>query len=215
MKETVPEYIQDWFSRQQEVLAIEVKEVGLGAMKDWVLGVEGNVPYDIRHVSGKYHRGVFLHAWDRVRNQWVERFLVAPVAQNNDQKLYGVALLARYQGKYLVQAKAEPGNPTTGHVQLTSTIHASSTNIVMKLSGEVPFTWMYDSPRCVHLEVCQDGAQLYLKKNNVSFIELDEAPESIPDNYAWASLEEIRDFAERGLISEHLMEGLGASLFMK
>ncbi len=204
--------LETWFTQQQKELAIEVSEVGLSEMNDWQIIEEGAKPHHVAHASGRYHRGVFLKAWDAARNLWIERFLIAPIPPVEGEPFYGLALLARLNGKYLVQAKAEPGNATPGHVQLTSTIHASYTNIAMKLSGEIPFTWMYADPHCASYIVSQDGAQLYLKNNKVCFLELEKNPDEIPANYAWATAEEISSFAKRGLISEHLMQGLGASV---
>jgi len=204
--------LKAWFSEQQKILAIEVKEVPMAEMKDWQIISQDGTPNYIGHVSGNYHRGVFLKAWDRVREDWIERFLIAPIPPKDGEVLYGVALMARYNDLYLVQAKAEPGNKTPGHVQITSTIHASYTNIKMQLSGTVPFTWMYDDPDCVQFVISQDGAQLYLKNNKVCFLELKEEPKDIPENYTWATLEEIFSFAKQGLVSEHVMQSLGASL---
>jgi len=204
--------IELWFANQQRTLAIDVKEVGLADMKDWSIVEKDARPHYIGHRSGKYHRGLFLQAWDKGRGEWVERFLLAPIPPPQGEALYGVALLARYRGRYLLQAKAEPGNATPGHVQITSTIHASYTNIEMQLSGTVPFTWMYRDPRCVSFIISQDGAQLYLKNNKVCFLELSEDPGVIPDSFSWATPEELLAFASRGLVSEHVMQCLGVSL---
>jgi len=194
-----------WFEQQQIALGIDVLEVSPNELKNWQL-----TEYGIKHISGLYHRSIFLKAFDRARKEWVDRFLIAPIL--NGDNLYGVALLAKKDGRYLVQAKAEPGNNTPNHVQLTSTIHASYGNIKNQLSGAVPFVWMYEDPRCVDFVVSQDGAQLYLKNNKVCYIELSEDIE-IPSNYHWMALEEIRDLAKQGLVSEHLMQCLGLSLF--
>jgi len=197
--------MNEWFKQQQNILGIDVKEANLNDMNDWILTVDG-----ITHKSGNYHKSVFLKSFDKVRNEYVDRFLIAPVL--NTDNLYGVALLAKKGDCYLVQAKAEPGNNTPNHVQLTSTIHSSYENIKNQLSGSVPFTWMYSDPRCISFVVSQDGAQLYLKNNKVCYIELSE-DFLIPDNYYWATLSEIEVLAERGLVSEHLMQCLGLSLF--
>lgn len=203
---------EKWFEEQKERLSIEVKEIPLVDMSDWSVIEKDGKSNHIAHKSGKYHRGVFLKSWDIGRKEWVERFLLAPIPPKDGEELYGVALLARYKDKYLVQAKSEPGNGTPGHVQLTSTIHASYNNIKDKLSGTVPYTWMYDEPKCVHFIISQDGAQLYLKNNKVCFLELDEEPKDIPENFTWATKEEISFFAKKGLVSEHVMQCLGASV---
>jgi|GEM_PF-5310409 len=202
--------VEDWFKDKQKILAIEVEEIGLSNVHDWKIVEENDSPNYIGHISGKYHRGVFLKAWDIVRAEWIERFLVAPIPPTEGEALYGVALLARYKDHYLVQAKAEPGNATPGHVQLTTTIQASYTNIKAKLSGEIPFTWMYDDPKTKQYIVSQDGAQLYMKRNKVCFLELSEELTELPTNFFWATLNEIKSFAQRGLVSEHVLQCIGA-----
>ena len=216
MKKTTsePDSFAKWFLAQQEALKINVKEIHLTDAHDWKLMKKDDTDSYIGHVSGKYHRGVFLKAWDSIRNDWIERFMLAPIPPEKGEELYGVALLARYDGKYLVQAKSEPGNATPNHVQLTTTIQASYTNIEMQLSGVISYTWMYKDPRCVHFIVSQDGAQLYMKRNKVCFIDLTQDPEIVSDNFTWATIDDIRSFAAEGLASEHLLQCLGASILM-
>ncbi len=213
---TIPELetpsLEPWFKEMQESLAIEVVEVGLSGVEDWRIEEVDGAPHHIGHVSGRYHRGVFLRAWDQARELWVERFLVSPIPPEQGEPIYGLALLARYGTRYLLQAKAEPGNATPGHVQLTTTIQASHTNIAAKLSGAIPFVYMFDDPKCRAFLVSQDGAQLYMKKNKVSVLELSQEPTDIPHNYAWATREDIRHFAAQGLLSEHVLQCLGAEV---
>lgn len=203
-----PTALTEWFAKEQEVLSITAEEVGIENVADWNLVEKDGAPHHIAHVSGNYHRGVFLKAWDRAREVFVDRFMIAPIGK---QALYGIALLARYDGRYLMQAKAEPGNDTPGHVQLTTTIQASHINISEGKSGAIAFTEFYEHPACRGYVVSQDGAQLYMKKNKVCFLDLTEDPGALPEHFTWATLDEIEALAAEGLVSEHVMQCLGVA----
>jgi hypothetical protein len=204
--------LEEWFADRKTALSIEVEEIAMIDSSDWVVVEQDGQPRHIGHVSGNYHTGVFLRGWDIVRNAWIERFMIAPISAEENQVLYGLALLARYKDRYLIQAKAEPGNNTPGHVLITSTVQASYINIKNKLSGDVPFTEMWDDPKNQKHEICLEGAQFYLKNNSVCFLELTEPPKDIPENYTWMTLEEIGSFVDRALVSEHLIQCLGVSV---
>ena len=209
--------ILDWFNVQQNKLSIDVVEVPLTECVDWKIFKKEGVVYGIHHISGKYHKGVFLKSFDLGRREFVERFLLAPIPDDKNSSLYGVVLMAKYNNKYLIQAKSEPGNPTLGHVQITSTIHSSYKNMEEELSGEVHFKWMYNDPNCYSFIVSQDGAQLYKKNNKVCFLELKEELKNVPDNFYWATKEEINLIGKKykGVISEHIMQCFGAEILSK
>src|SRR5262249_45286204 len=79
--------INAWFADMQKKLAIDVEEVGLSRMHDWQVVSENGAAHHIAHISGKFHRGVFLKAWDKFRNEWVERFLLAPIPPEGGEAL--------------------------------------------------------------------------------------------------------------------------------
>lgn len=199
--------IEKWFEEQRKLLSIEVKEVSLSEMSDWNMVMKDGKISHIAHSTGRFHRSIFLNAWDVGKQAWVERFLIAPIPED-EQPYYGILLLACYRDKYLIQAKSEPGNWGDGHVQITSTIHASYTNIKLQ-PGKINFIDMYNHPDCIKAISAQDGAQLYLKNNEVCFIELNEEPENIPENFIWATKDDILSFSKRGLVSEHIFQCLG------
>lgn len=208
--------ILEWFNYQQKKLSIEVIEIPMSECVDWKILKKDGVDHGIYHNSGKYHRGVFLKSFDSARGEFVERFLIAPVPDEKNTGLYGVVLIAKYKDKYLVQAKSEPGNPTKGHVQVTSTIHSSYKNMEEELSGHVHFQWMYKDPNCFSFVISQDGAQLYKKNNKVCFLELKEGIEDIPENFYWATKDEIELLSQNeGLVSEHVMQCLGVEILSR
>ncbi len=210
---TVPEKstneIETWFANQREKLAITVEEIAMVDAREWKVIEENGKPHHIGLDSRLYHRGIFLKSFETARAKEIERFMIAPVAASEGDRNYGIALLARYDGRYLVQAKAEPGNGTSDHVVLTTTLQASYGNIARGLSGAVPFADLYHDKACVRFMVPQDGAQMYMKVNQVCVLNLSEPLISIPNNFIWATLEEILLLARQALVSEHVFQCLG------
>lgn len=201
--------LEQWFEERKRELSLPVEEIAMADAHEWGIVEEAGRPHHIGHTSGRYHRGIFLKSFDAVRREWVERFMVAPISSSSEGQDYGIALLAKYDGRYLVQAKAEPGNGASGHVVLTTTVQASYTNIAQGLSGKIPFTDLYQDEKCVRLMVPQDGAQMYMKVNQICCLDLAILPTDIPAHFTWASAEEILALAQQGLVSEHVLQCLG------
>jgi hypothetical protein len=201
--------MEEWFADCGERLNIIVKKILADESNDWqtVCTGEGKLDY-IAHRSGRIHRIVFLRVWESLRREWVDRCLLEPIAEGQDG-VFSIILLASYQDQYLVQAKGEPGNNTPHHVVLTPTVQTSFVNLDMKLSGDVLFAELYHHPACKKLLGIQDGGQLFNKVAQICTLELEEKPAETPANFYWATLEEIKYFAQKGLVSEHLLQTLG------
>ncbi len=101
--------LKQWFAEKKRTLALSVEEIAMADARDWGIVEENGKPHHIGHASGKYHRGIFLKSFEPARGESVERFMVAPVSSSINAEDYGIALLAKHNGRYLVQAKSEPG----------------------------------------------------------------------------------------------------------
>ncbi len=201
--------IETWFSDCQKSLCMDIQRIAAADSKDWeITETPDGRPNEIAHHTKRFHKIAFLRVWEPLRKQWIDRCLLEPIAEGKDNN-FAMAILTMHQEKYLLQAKAEPGNSTPGGVMLTTTVQASHTNISMSLSGEVPFTEFYNHPACRKFSIVQDGGQFLNKKNEVCLIELQEKPKNIPKSFYWATLAEIKNFASRGLVSEYLMQAFG------
>ena len=201
--------IDAWFADCQKSQGMVVEKIAAADSQDWKMTTtpDGRAN-NIEHYTGRLHKIVFLRAWEPLRKQWVDRCLLEPIAEGKS-KSYAMILLAMCRGKYLVQAKGEPGNNTPNRVILTATVQASYASISMGLSGGVPFAELYDDPACRKVSIVQDGGQLFNKTNDICLIELQEEPQDMPERFYWVTLEEIKNFASRGLVSEFLMQALG------
>lgn len=201
--------IELWFARCEKILHVLVKKMPASSSEHWkmVYDEQGKPSY-IGHTSGRLHKIVFLRVWEPLRNMWVERCLLEPIGEGEDNT-FSMLLLARCGNKFLVQAKGEPGNNTRNRVVLTPTIQTSFTNIHMKLSGEIPFVELYNHPACRKIKSIQDGGHLFNKVTDVCVVDLVSEIEDLPHNYYWATIEEIRHFVTKGLVSEHLLQTCG------
>ncbi len=200
---------EEWFSHCEKVLHVLVKEISPADSEHWkmVYDEQGKADY-IGHSTGRIHKIVFLRVWEPLRNMWIDRCLLEPIAEGEDGA-YSMLLLARCKSKYLVQAKGEPGNNTPHRVVLTPTIQTSFTNLRMELSGKVDFIDLYYHTLCRKIKTIQDGGQLLNKITEVCVVDLDSEIDDLPHNFYWATIDEIRFFISRRLVSEHLMQVFG------
>lgn len=207
--------MEAWFSKCTEHHSISFKKMPLEDNKDWkfTTTIDGKVD-TIQHKTERMYKIVSLRAWEPLRNEWVDRCMIEPIPEGKNN-VFSMVLLAIYDGKYLVQAKAEPGNNTPHRLVLTSTVQSSFVNLSMALSGRPPFVDFYDDPACVIFPIIQDGGQFLNKINDLCIIELKQPPKVIPDNFYWATLEQIAHFAKKGLVSEHLLQTLGVLLLSR
>jgi hypothetical protein len=206
--------IETWFANCQKQLSVDIKEISVAENKDWKIIAENETSSRvIQHTTKRLHTITFLSAWDPLRQEWVDRCLLEPIPEGKDNR-YAIVLLAKYQNKYLVQAKGEPGNRTPHHVALTTTVQTSYTNVSMGLCGEIPFLALYDEPTCKKFSIVQDGGQLLNKVNEVCLVELENELEDIPERYFWMTIKEIEHFANKGVVAEHLMQTLGVLAFL-
>ena len=156
--------------------------------------------------DSEYYRGVVADIVDDDR-QW-EQFFLQSTAPG---RAHGVVILAYYKDRFLVQAKAEPGNETPGKVVLTTTVQASYENL-QQHKGAIAFSEYITHPRVRTWEVPQDGGMFLHKHNNVGLLALksDEMPQPLPTSrYYWATLNDILALTASGLVSEFLLQALG------
>ncbi len=152
-----------------------------------------------------FYRGVVADIVDDDR-QW-EQFLLQSTAQGRS---HGVVLLAYHKDRFLVQAKAEPGNETPGKLVLTTTVQASYENL-RRHEGAIAFSEYSTDPRLILFEVAQDGGMFMHKRNDVGLLVLksEEVSRPLPESHAWASRQDILALAGCGLVSEFLLQALG------
>jgi oxidase EvaA len=204
-----------WFQSQQKTCAMTIKDISLSECKGW--SVDDNTGW-ISHESGEFFivQGVRVGFSENreVIGGW-DQPMVTQVGFNG-----GLLGLLRKRIKdvphYLVEAKAEPGNPDK--VQISPTLQATFSNLKQAHGGNKPrFSEYFESPDKMNARILfsqwmsEDGGRLHLKRNKGMLVEIAETDDvATPDNFYWASLYQLKEFIKsnswvnphiRGIIS--------------
>ena len=195
--------IEAWFKEQQEICSMTIKDIPLDDCKDWFFNNKNGY---IEHKSGDF----FFIQGLRVENskeREVDSGWDQPIITQVGLKGGLLGLLRKKINSipyYLVEAKAEPGNPD--RVQISPTLQATFANINQAHQGKKPkFVEFFESPRqvggIIRFEqwMSEDGGRLHLKKNKGMIVEVDEEYEipSIAKNFKWMTLYQIKYFIKK------------------
>lgn len=204
-----------WFQFQQETCEMTIEDISLSECKGWSFDKDTGW---ILHESGEFFvvQGVrvgfsknreVVGGWDQP--------MVTQIGFNG-----GLLGLLRKRindvPHYLVEAKAEPGNPDK--VQISPTLQATFSNLKQAHGGNKPrFSEYFESPDKMNARVLfsqwmsEDGGRLHLKRNRGMLVEISETDDvATPDNFYWASLYQLKELIKsnswvnphiRGIIS--------------
>ena len=208
--ETQVESLKDWselidiqgleklFLKKQNDCKMLVEEIDLNKVRDWLVDKNtGNIKHSSNHffaikglrISNSNTREVGNKGWDQ------------PIIQekNNDGGILGI--IRKKINKipyYLINFKAEPGNPDL--IQISPCLQATYSNINQSHGGQKPSLSEYFlSPEKEGFKVIfeqlmsEDGGRLYKKKNKGMIIEhRTNIDININKNFYWLSLYQIK-----------------------
>jgi oxidase EvaA len=203
--------IKSWFKEEQENCSMSIEDIPLMDCAGWSFNEEKGV---FAHDSGEffYIQGV------RVKNT-----IVREVTGGWDQPIltqvgYNGGLLGLLRKKfnsipyYLVDAKAEPGNPDK--VQISPTLQATFSNLKQAHGGNKPkFSEFFETPEIVNGKILfdqwmsEDGGRLYLKRNKGMIVEIDDSVElpELSSAHKWMTLYQIKYLIkENSWVSPHV-----------
>lgn len=186
-----------WFQFQQKKCEMTIEDISLSECKGWSLDKDTGW---ISHESGEFFvvQGVrvgfsknreVVGGWDQP--------MVTQVGFNG-----GLLGLLRKRindvPHYLVEAKAEPGNPDK--IQISPTLQATFSNLKQAHGGNKPrFSEYFESPDKMNARILfsqwmsEDGGRLHLKRNKGMLVEVAETDDvATPDNFYWASLYQLK-----------------------
>lgn len=192
-----------WFEEQQRDCEMVIDDIPLSECAGWSVDQETGW---IGHESGEFFyvqgvrissagsREVGARGWDQP--------ILTQVGY--DGGILGL-LRKRFDGvpHYLVEAKAEPGNPDK--VQISPTLQATFSNLRRAHSGRRPrFAEYFEKPDefggVVHFDqwMSEDGGRLHLKRNRGMLVEVpvDHEVDS-PAGFRWLSLYQIKELIKR------------------
>ena len=207
--------LSSWFKVQQKMCTMTIKDIPLSECKGW--SIDKNTGW-MSHDSGEFFfvQGVRVGlSKNREITEGWDQPMVTQVGFNG-----GLLGLLRKRihdvPHYLVEAKAEPGNPDK--IQISPTLQATFSNLKQAHGGRKPrFSEYFETPDKMNAEILfsqwmsEDGGRLHLKRNKGMLVELSGTVDLIiPDNFYWASLYQLKELIKsnswvnphiRGIIS--------------
>lgn len=192
----------EWFKSQQKHCVMQVSDIPLSNCQGWEIDSQTGW---ITHESGEFFvvQGirVGLTQSREVQHGWDQPILTQV---GYDGGLLGL-LRQRIDGipHYLIEAKAEPGNPDK--VQISPTLQATFSNLKQAHHGRKPrFANIFENPQdvagVVHFEqwMSEDGGRLHLKRNKGMLVEVaEDISIELPPTFRWVSLFQLKGLIKR------------------
>lgn len=183
--------IVGWLSSIKETTRISINRCPFSEMAGWLVDV--NKGGRLVHKSGKFFsiEGIEVETnWGMVR-RWNQPII-------NQPEIGYLGLIARkIDGvlKFLVQAKAEPGNINS--VQLSPTLQATKSNYTQVHQGQKPrylevFQNVHKSNVLIDQLQSEQGGR-FLKKRNRNIVILVDEEIELYDGFIWLTLYQIKD----------------------
>jgi hypothetical protein len=202
------ESILTWFKQQQQKSTLKAEIIPIQESADWAIRQDGTISYEDKI----YYEGIIGKYWkeDKKKGKNIKKYenlLIRSTSKDftRGKQIHGVILLAKYKNKYLVQAKAEIGNITSGRIVLTTTIQSCHENL---RKYPIPYRELIQEKVRFTLAAPQDAGMLYGKYNEYIFVVLKEEP-IIEENFYLATLQELAELQEQDLLGEHITQMLG------
>lgn len=203
--------LKQWFAEQKEHGSLILEDIPLSECREWSLNEETGY---IAHSSGDffYIQGVRVKKSDgrEVVGGW-DQPMMTQVGYNGG--LLGI-LRKRFNDipHYLIEAKAEPGNPDG--VQISPTLQATFSNLKKAHGGRKPhFAEYFETPKEMGGQVLfdqwmsEDGGRLHLKRNKGMLVEVPpDAPlQDLPPSFKWVSLFQLKSLIkENSWVNPHI-----------
>lgn len=192
------ESVMQWFRLEQKKCRMVVEDISLYECSGWSFDTNKGT---FCHNSGEffYVQGVRVKNTDgrEVTGGWDQPILT--------QVGFNGGLLGLLRKKinnvpyYLVNAKAEPGNPDK--IQISPTLQATYSNLKQAHKGKRPkFSNLFESPKSIDCTVVfdqllsEDGGRLHLKRNRGMIVEVNDSY-NLPDldtSFKWLTLFQIK-----------------------
>ena len=179
-----------WLESKRKTSSLSVKTIPFEMLDQWCFDKE---TYNIFHESGKYFNigGIrvstnfgFTKSWDQ------------PIIFQPEIGILGI-LTKKFEGvqHFLMQAKAEPGNPNI--VQLAPTVQATESNYTQVHKGRVPLYLEYfinNTNTKILVDQLQtgQGARFFKKKNRNIIVEVNEDIKA-HEYFCWLTLWQIKE----------------------
>ena len=188
---------KEWFMHQKENCLLTIKKKSLNKLQGWEIDDKEGV---IRHESGSFFSIIGLTISNsssrEIKSGWDQPILME---KDEDGGIVGI-IRKKINGipYYLIEAKAEPGNPDL--VQISPALQATYSNLRQSHGGRKPYyADLFLNPKENNCEVLfdqfmsEDGGRLYKKRNRGILIEvLSDYDLEIKEGFCWITLFQIK-----------------------
>jgi oxidase EvaA len=191
------EQTKDWFLEKKNNCQMDVSISPLGELKDWEFRNKTDL---IEHKNKSFFSIIGIKVSNsttrEIKSGWDQPILKE---KNNDGGIVGIIRKKSNDiPYYLVEAKAEPGNPDL--VQISPSLQATYSNLEQSHGGRQPhFAELFLDPKKYNCKILfdqlmsEDGGRLYKKRNKGMIIEISENYSlTIKDNFCWLSLYQLK-----------------------
>jgi oxidase EvaA len=196
------ESTKEWFLEQQSICTMTITDIPLSDCKGWNIDKETGW---IQHISGEFFivQGIRigLSADREVKGGW-DQPILTQVGFNGG--LLGL-LRKNIAGipHYLVEAKAEPGNPDK--IQISPSLQATFSNLKQAHGGKKPrLSEFFEFPENNNGKVLfsqwmsEDGGRLHLKRNKGMLVEIpSDVNVYVGDTYRWLSMFQLKELIKQ------------------
>lgn len=223
-KKTSLSEIELWFADKQKELSLELENISLLECEGWEMDDKNGY---LKHKSGEFFfiQGVRIKssATREVGDKGWDQPMMTQVGFNG-----GILGLIRkkFDGipYYLIEAKAEPGNPDG--IQLSPTLQATFSNLKVAHKGRKPyhselfekyvdFNFSEEPGEIIHFRqwMSEDGGRLHLKRNLGILLEVSQDFEvKKSDNFIWLTMHQIKSLIKKNSWINPHVRGIISSL---
>ena len=189
--------LKEWFIYQKENCLMRVKNCSLNKLKGWEIDLnEGVISHETKSFFSIIGLNISNSETREIKSGWDQPIIME---KDNDGGIVGI--IRKKINKipyYLIEAKAEPGNPDL--VQISPTLQATYSNLRQSHGGRKPyFADLFLNPKENNCKVLfdqlmsEDGGRLYKKRNRGILIEVpSEYDIEIKETFCWITLFQIK-----------------------
>ena len=169
-----------WFNTQKKKQKINIKIKNLSELKNW-----NKTKKCIAHNSGKFFKIIAID----IKSNMITKNWDQPIIVQNELGILGI-LKNNTEGKYLLQAKVEPGN--INKLQLSPTVQATKSNYQRVHGGKkIPYLNFFLKNKSSFIAQSEQGYRYLYKSNYNSLINVKQKIKVLK-NYFWLSKEDIK-----------------------
>ena len=168
-----------WIKKQNKAQKLNVKKIKLSSLTNWKIDNQ-----QIYHISKKFFKIIGV----RIKSNFYEKSWDQPIILQNEIGILGIIKNIN-TNKYLLQAKAEPGN--INKIQISPSVQATKSNYSRVHGGKsIPYL-KYFLKKNKYFSLQSEQAFRYYKKYNSNIISFRSKNISLLPTFRWFSKKEI------------------------